>query len=101
METNPQIGRYITLFSHIFVHLGTFIAISMRRNVHVLVSRVSLPVTDIFDWGALKHRIPESEWFCIGSQPIPSIKEGSPHPLNIQVWDLGYHGYRYNANAGC
>ena len=48
LETNPKTEEaFIPNFSFGF---GTFIAILLRGNIHVLVSHVSLPVSGLFDW---------------------------------------------------
>ena len=50
--------------NELFVHPGTFIiAVFLRKKCHVLVARVSLPVSGLFDWSVLKCGIPKSEWF--------------------------------------
>ena len=58
MNTNPQTEEIISFYStlsHSFVHLVTFIVISMRGKCLALVSRVSVPVICFFlDWGVLK-----------------------------------------------
>ena len=36
-----------------------FIMISLEGKVHVLIFRLSLPVSGMFEWGVLKHKVPE------------------------------------------
>ena len=58
--------KKLDTLSHIFVCLGTVIMILLNRNVHVLVSQVSLPVSGLIG-AVLKCRVLESEWFCTGN----------------------------------
>ena len=51
--------------------------ILLSGNVHVLISQVSLPVSDLFDWDVLKHG--ELEQFCIGDLLIYTFVKPS-HP---------------------
>ena len=66
VSTYNKISETIIVYLRIFF----FFSISLRGDCLVLVSRVSLPVSGLFNWEYFKmylfYGIPESEWFSTG-----------------------------------
>ena len=56
LETNQKSEDITHAFIPYFVHLGTFIVISLTGNVHVSL--------------VLRHEVPESVWLSIGRRPM-------------------------------
>ena len=65
LDTNQNVKKLHT-FSQYFCAFGAFIVIVLMRNIHVLVSRISVYLNE----GVLECEVPESERFYIGNLPI-------------------------------